>query len=76
LYRGRSNLLSLKRARLIAEKLFNEELQRLAINANLHDLYGCNTPVCVKAAKERQELLEAMNVLFGDKKQLEMFDDR
>lgn len=67
--------MSRKQAQIIVERLFNEELQRLAVNANLHDMYGCDTPACVKAAKERQDLLRAMKLLFGDKRQLEMFDE-
>jgi hypothetical protein len=64
-----------KRAQIIVERLFNEELQRLAVNANLNRDYGCDTPACIKAAKERQELLEAMNVLFGDNSQLKLFEE-
>lgn len=65
-----------KQAQVLAEKLFNAELQRIAVDANLHDFHGATYPHAIKAAKYRQDLLAAMNILFGDKRQLDMFDDR
>ncbi len=64
-----------KRAQSIMERLCNEELQRLAIDANLYDHLGATYAAAVKASKERKDILLAMNVLFGDQRQLTMFEE-
>lgn len=64
-----------KQALKIAEELFVAELQRVAVDANLHDKFGADYPHAVNAAKRRQKLLQAMNILFGDKSQLTMFEE-
>lgn len=64
-----------KQALKIAEELFVAELKRVAVDANLHDVYHADYPHAVKMAKRRQQLLKAMNVLFGDKSQLTMFEE-
>ena len=52
-----------KRARAIAIQCIEAEIKRLAANANLHDMYHADAPVCIEASKRRKELREAIDAL-------------
>jgi hypothetical protein len=47
----------------IALQAMQSEIQRLAVNANLHDKLGLTTPALVQASKRRQQLQEAIAAL-------------
>lgn len=47
------------RAITLAIQCIEAEIKRLAVQANLHDQYGADTPVCVEASQRRTELRAA-----------------
>jgi hypothetical protein len=51
------------RATTLAIQCIEREIRALAVNANLHDQYGADTPACVEASKRRKELREAIEAL-------------
>ena len=51
------------RATALAIAALEREIKALAVNANLHDQYGADAPVCVEASRRRTELREAIAVL-------------
>jgi hypothetical protein len=51
------------RAVALAIQCIEAEIKRLAVNANLHDLFGADAPVCVEASKRRAELKAAIAAL-------------
>lgn len=51
-----------KKAIRLAVEVLRKEIQRLAVDANLHDQYGLDSVHAVNASKKRKELLEAVQV--------------
>jgi len=51
------------RAIKLAQACIEVEIKRLAVNANLHDHYKADAPVCIEASKRRKELREALDAL-------------
>lgn len=52
-----------ERATALAIKALEEQIQKLAIDANLHDTFNYVIPRTITASKERQKLREAIAVL-------------
>ena len=52
-----------RRATAIAVECIEREIKRLAVNANLHDVYHADAPVCVAASARRRLLREAIEAL-------------
>jgi hypothetical protein len=52
-----------RHALTLARQLFECEIKRLAVQANLHDVYHADAPACVEASRRRRELRAAMNTL-------------
>lgn len=50
-------------ARSIAIEALRRQAQRLATDANLHDLYHANHPAAINASRKRRELLDAVDTL-------------
>jgi hypothetical protein len=50
------------RATTIAIACIEREIKRLAVAANLHDLYGARHPAAVQASQRRQELWAAIEM--------------
>jgi hypothetical protein len=50
-------------ARAIAIEALRRQAQRLATDANLHDMYHANHPAAINASRKRHELLEAVDTL-------------
>ena len=40
-----------------------KEIRGLTLNANLFDVYKCETPACIEASKRRKILIEAKALL-------------
>jgi hypothetical protein len=51
------------RATALAIRCIEAEIKRLAVNANLEDMYHSGIPICVEASKRRRDLREAIAVL-------------
>jgi hypothetical protein len=51
------------RAVTLAIQCLASEIKRLAVQANLHDRYGADTPACVEASRRRTELRAAIEAL-------------
>ena len=51
------------RATALAIKALEEQIQQLAIDANLHDTYSYVIPRTITASKERQKLRAAIEAL-------------
>jgi len=49
-----------QRAITLAIQALEAQIKALAVNANLHDLYHADTPVCVEASRKRIELRAAI----------------
>lgn len=47
----------------MAIETLRRQAQRLAVDANLHDLYHANHPAALHASQKRREILEAVDVL-------------
>jgi len=47
----------------IAIDALRRQAQRLAVDANLHDLYHANHPAAIKASQKRRELLQTIDTL-------------
>lgn len=52
-----------KRARRVAVQCIEAEIKRLAVHANLHDIYHADTPVCKDASNRRMVLRDAITAL-------------
>jgi hypothetical protein len=52
-----------KKAVRIAVECIQAENQRLAVSANLHDIYQVENPTAVNASRRRKELREAVEIL-------------
>lgn len=52
-----------KTAFLLAIGALQMQVKKVAVNANLHDIYRADTPVCVAASQKRERLNEAIEVL-------------
>ena len=52
-----------KKALKLAIEAMEAEVRRLAVDANLHDVYGADSPYAVRASLERVELREAVEEL-------------
>lgn len=52
-----------KRAYTLAINALRAEIQKYAVDANMHDLYGANYSHAVNASKRKKELEEAIEVL-------------
>ena len=44
----------------------------IIVNANLHDILGARTPMCINAAKENKKILAAIKLFEDSDKQMEM----
>ena len=53
------------RAIRLAIKVLEREIQRLAQNANLHDVYHLEDRATVNASRQRRDLQEAIETLTG-----------
>ena len=51
------------RAITLAIAALEREIKVLAVQANLHDQYGADAPMCVEASKRRTELRAAIEAL-------------
>lgn len=51
------------RAIAIAVQAIETEIKRLAVNANLADMYHADAPACVQASERRKVLREAIRAL-------------
>lgn len=49
-----------QRAITLAVQALEGQIKRLAVNANLHDLFHADAPVCVEASRKRKELRDAI----------------
>jgi hypothetical protein len=56
-------MMTYPKAITIAKKALEQEIKKLAPNANLHDIYGADAPACVEASRRRGELKEALKAL-------------
>lgn len=52
-----------RRAVALAIDCIEREIKRLAVNANLADMYHNDAPMCVEASRKRKELREAIAAL-------------
>jgi len=52
-----------KKALRLAVEALKEKAQRLAVDANLHDLYRLDAAHAVNASRKRKEVLEAVETL-------------
>lgn len=51
------------RAITLAIQALEAQIKRLAVNANLADLYHADAPACVEASRRRRELRDAIAAL-------------
>jgi hypothetical protein len=59
--------MNLKKAVKLAESCIQQEIQRLAVDANLYERFGAAFPHAKKASVKRQELREALKVLRSER---------
>lgn len=52
-----------QQAMKLAIQAMEKEIQSLAVNANLHDVYGMDAPACIADSKRRKELRAAIALL-------------
>jgi hypothetical protein len=58
--RERKESMKQSRATTLAIKALEAQIKRLTVNANLHDMYHAEAPMCVEASRQRQALREAI----------------
>jgi ABC-type phosphate transport system auxiliary subunit len=51
------------RAIRLAVEAIQAQIHKLAVDANLHDVYGADYPQAINASAKRKELLEAIEIL-------------
>lgn len=61
--RGAGAAVTNARAITIAIQAIEAEIKRLAVNANLHEMYHADAPACVQASERRRVLREAVQTL-------------
>lgn len=47
----------------LAVKALKEQIQAVAVDANMHDRYRADYPLAVKSSKSRAEWIEAIRIL-------------
>lgn len=60
-----------KRAIELAIQSIRAEVQRLAVDANLHEQFRAGYPAAVRASKRRKQLREAIEILTCLREELE-----
>jgi hypothetical protein len=55
--------MSVKKACRLAVRELRRRIQFLAVDGNLHELYGADYPAAIRAYRERQDLREAVEIL-------------
>lgn len=53
------------RARALLKRLIDDRIQALAVDANMHDMYGARYSQAVAASKERREMRELLELVPG-----------
>ena len=61
-----------KKAIKLAIECIRKEIQCIAVDANLHEMYGANSPHAKRCSKRRKELLGVIEELEKEKNKHEM----